>query len=223
MVTGGSVPAGPAAASSRKAADGRDGEKGVEDAERGQDRRERPAGGEQEGGRRHGGMVVVGSRPGQARPSELLPCPDSVQGCGELPVSGQDAGQFCRSDPVSEPSVLPLFASATCACCPTTGTCCGRRPSTTGAATARWQTPEPRDLRPRQRRHDPALRPGRRTVLLTRQFRYPAYVNGHPDGLLIEAAAGLLDDDDPEARDPARGRGGDRVASARSSTSSTPS
>jgi nudix-type nucleoside diphosphatase (YffH/AdpP family) len=40
--------------------------------------------------------------------------------------------------------------------------------------------------------------PDRRTVLLTRQFRYPAYVNGHPDGRLIEAAAGLLDDDDPE-------------------------
>ena len=39
---------------------------------------------------------------------------------------------------------------------------------------------------------------GRRTVLLTRQFRYPVYVNGHPDGLLIEAAAGLLDDDTPE-------------------------
>jgi nudix-type nucleoside diphosphatase (YffH/AdpP family) len=39
--------------------------------------------------------------------------------------------------------------------------------------------------------------PDRRTVLLTRQFRYPAYVNGHPDGMLIEAAAGLLDDDDP--------------------------
>lgn len=38
----------------------------------------------------------------------------------------------------------------------------------------------------------------RATVLLTRQFRYPAYVNDHPDGLLIEAAAGLLDDDDPE-------------------------
>lgn len=33
----------------------------------------------------------------------------------------------------------------------------------------------------------------RRTVLLTRQFRYPAYVNGHPDGLLIEAAAGQID------------------------------
>jgi nudix-type nucleoside diphosphatase (YffH/AdpP family) len=37
----------------------------------------------------------------------------------------------------------------------------------------------------------------RRTVLLTRQFRYPAYVNGHPDGMLIEAVAGLLDGDDP--------------------------
>jgi nudix-type nucleoside diphosphatase (YffH/AdpP family) len=40
--------------------------------------------------------------------------------------------------------------------------------------------------------------PARRTVLLTRQFRFPAYVNGHPDGMLIEAAAGLLDDDDPQ-------------------------
>ncbi|MGJ6968225.1 NUDIX domain-containing protein [Streptosporangium sp. G11] len=39
---------------------------------------------------------------------------------------------------------------------------------------------------------------GRETVLLTRQFRYPVYVNGHPDGLLLETAAGLLDDDDPE-------------------------
>jgi nudix-type nucleoside diphosphatase (YffH/AdpP family) len=38
----------------------------------------------------------------------------------------------------------------------------------------------------------------RRTVLLTRQFRYPVYVNGHPDGMLLEAAAGLLDDDSPE-------------------------
>jgi nudix-type nucleoside diphosphatase (YffH/AdpP family) len=37
-----------------------------------------------------------------------------------------------------------------------------------------------------------------RTVLLTRQFRYPAYVNEHPDGMLIEAAAGLLDADDAE-------------------------
>jgi nudix-type nucleoside diphosphatase (YffH/AdpP family) len=39
----------------------------------------------------------------------------------------------------------------------------------------------------------------RRTVLLTRQFRYPAYVNGSPDGLLVETAAGLLDDQDPES------------------------
>jgi nudix-type nucleoside diphosphatase (YffH/AdpP family) len=38
----------------------------------------------------------------------------------------------------------------------------------------------------------------RGTVLLSRQFRFPAYVNGHPDGMLIETAAGLLDDDDPE-------------------------
>ncbi|WP_270354134.1 NUDIX domain-containing protein [Microbacterium testaceum] len=37
----------------------------------------------------------------------------------------------------------------------------------------------------------------RRTVLLTRQFRYPVYVNDHPDGMLVETAAGLLDDDDP--------------------------
>jgi nudix-type nucleoside diphosphatase (YffH/AdpP family) len=39
----------------------------------------------------------------------------------------------------------------------------------------------------------------RRTVILTRQFRYPAYVNGCDD-LLIEAAAGLLDDETPEVR-----------------------
>ncbi len=38
----------------------------------------------------------------------------------------------------------------------------------------------------------------RRTVLLTRQFRFPAYVNDHPDGQLIETAAGLLDDQDPD-------------------------
>jgi nudix-type nucleoside diphosphatase (YffH/AdpP family) len=38
----------------------------------------------------------------------------------------------------------------------------------------------------------------RGTVLLSRQFRFPIYLNGHPDGLLIESAGGLLDDDDPE-------------------------
>jgi nudix-type nucleoside diphosphatase (YffH/AdpP family) len=36
-------------------------------------------------------------------------------------------------------------------------------------------------------------------VMLTRQFRWPAYANGHPDGMLLEAPAGLLDDDHPEA------------------------
>ncbi|PYE88975.1 NUDIX domain-containing protein [Phyllobacterium leguminum] len=41
--------------------------------------------------------------------------------------------------------------------------------------------------------------PARRTVLLTRQFRFPAYVNGY-DELLIEAAAGLLDEASPEER-----------------------
>ncbi|MDX3695598.1 NUDIX domain-containing protein [Streptomyces europaeiscabiei] len=36
----------------------------------------------------------------------------------------------------------------------------------------------------------------RETVLLTRQFRYPVYVNGHPDGMLIETPGGLLDEED---------------------------
>jgi nudix-type nucleoside diphosphatase (YffH/AdpP family) len=38
----------------------------------------------------------------------------------------------------------------------------------------------------------------RRTVVLTRQFRLPTYVNGNGSGMLIEACAGLLDADDPE-------------------------
>src|SRR5450432_1585575 len=38
-----------------------------------------------------------------------------------------------------------------------------------------------------------------RTVVLVKQFRYPAYVNGCDD-LLIEAAAGLLDNASPEVR-----------------------
>jgi nudix-type nucleoside diphosphatase (YffH/AdpP family) len=37
-----------------------------------------------------------------------------------------------------------------------------------------------------------------RKVILTRQFRMPTYINGNPDGMLIEACAGLLDKDDPE-------------------------
>ena len=37
------------------------------------------------------------------------------------------------------------------------------------------------------------------TVVLTRQFRMPTYVNGNEDGMMIEACAGLLDGDHPEA------------------------
>jgi nudix-type nucleoside diphosphatase (YffH/AdpP family) len=37
------------------------------------------------------------------------------------------------------------------------------------------------------------------TVVLVRQFRYPPYINGHDD-LMIEAAAGMLDDASPETR-----------------------
>src|ERR1700761_7629608 len=39
----------------------------------------------------------------------------------------------------------------------------------------------------------------RRTVILVKQFRYPAFVAGHDD-LLVEAAAGLLDNASPEER-----------------------
>ena len=39
----------------------------------------------------------------------------------------------------------------------------------------------------------------KRSVILTRQFRYPVFVNGH-HGLLIEAPAGLLDQTSPEER-----------------------
>jgi nudix-type nucleoside diphosphatase (YffH/AdpP family) len=38
----------------------------------------------------------------------------------------------------------------------------------------------------------------RGTVILTRQFRLPTYVNGNASGMLIEACAGLLDRDNPE-------------------------
>ncbi|MDQ1213974.1 GDP-mannose pyrophosphatase NudK [Pantoea anthophila] len=36
------------------------------------------------------------------------------------------------------------------------------------------------------------------SVVLTRQFRIATYVNGNDNGMLIEACAGLLDDDTPE-------------------------
>lgn len=39
----------------------------------------------------------------------------------------------------------------------------------------------------------------RRSVIMTRQFRYPAFVN-HYDELMIEVPAGLLDEADPETR-----------------------
>lgn len=37
-----------------------------------------------------------------------------------------------------------------------------------------------------------------KTVILTRQFRMPSFINGNADGMLIEACAGLLDKDNPE-------------------------
>ena len=36
------------------------------------------------------------------------------------------------------------------------------------------------------------------TVILTRQFRLPTFVNGNPTGMLIETCAGLLDDEHPD-------------------------
>lgn len=36
------------------------------------------------------------------------------------------------------------------------------------------------------------------TVVLTRQFRMPTYVNGNEDGMMIEVCAGLLGGDNPE-------------------------
>ncbi|MEP7730367.1 GDP-mannose pyrophosphatase NudK [Marinomonas primoryensis] len=38
----------------------------------------------------------------------------------------------------------------------------------------------------------------KKTVVLTRQFRLPTYVNGNHDGMLIESCAGLLDQDNPK-------------------------
>ena len=38
----------------------------------------------------------------------------------------------------------------------------------------------------------------KKTVVLTRQFRLPTYLNGNPSGMVIEACAGLLDSENPE-------------------------
>ncbi len=37
-----------------------------------------------------------------------------------------------------------------------------------------------------------------KSVILTRQFRMPTFINGNENGMLIEACAGLLDKDNPE-------------------------
>jgi nudix-type nucleoside diphosphatase (YffH/AdpP family) len=58
--------------------------------------------------------------------------------------------------------------------------------------------------------------PRRRTVLLTRQFRYPAYANDHPEPL-IEVVAGMLDENSPEEaiRREAEEEAGYRIAAPR--------
>src|SRR5215467_12387599 len=38
----------------------------------------------------------------------------------------------------------------------------------------------------------------KKTVILTKQFRLPSYINGNESGMLIETCAGLLDKDNPE-------------------------
>ncbi|MCA6120848.1 GDP-mannose pyrophosphatase [Bradyrhizobium sp. WSM 1704] len=66
-------------------------------------------------------------------------------------------------------------------------------------ANGEWQT-QLRDVF--ERGSGAALLPynlARRTVVLVRQFRFPAFANGY-DGLLIEVAAGMLEDAEPEAR-----------------------
>ena len=85
-----------------------------------------------------------------------------------------------------------------------------RRRSTIAAATANGR---PRSGEIFDRGNAATLLPynlASRTVVLVRQFRLPAYLNGHDD-LLIEAAAGMLDDETPERTDPRRGRGGNRL------------
>src|ERR1700744_4901604 len=66
-------------------------------------------------------------------------------------------------------------------------------------ANGEWQT-QPRETY--DRGNGAVLLPyhlAQRSVVLVRQFRYPAFVNGYDD-LLIETAAGLLDNESPEVR-----------------------
>ncbi|GEC71639.1 nudix-type nucleoside diphosphatase, YffH/AdpP family [Flavobacterium flevense] len=37
-----------------------------------------------------------------------------------------------------------------------------------------------------------------KTIILTRQFRLPTYLNGNESGMMVEVCAGLLDKDEPE-------------------------
>ena len=84
------------------------------------------------------------------------------------------------------------------ACSPTPGTRCGAPRSTIQGRDGEW-TEQQREVYDRGNGATILLRDETRdTVLLTRQFRLPAYLNGHPDGMLLEAPAGLLDGDDPE-------------------------
>lgn len=41
--------------------------------------------------------------------------------------------------------------------------------------------------------------PIKKTVILTKQFRMPSYLNGNSSGMMIEVCAGLLDENNPEA------------------------
>ncbi|MFD1952913.1 NUDIX domain-containing protein [Paenibacillus thailandensis] len=63
----------------------------------------------------------------------------------------------------------------------------------------------------------------RQTVILTRQFRLPTYVNGNESGLLIEACAGLLDNESAEdsIRREAEEETGYRVANVKKSAKPT--
>ncbi len=38
----------------------------------------------------------------------------------------------------------------------------------------------------------------KKTVVLTRQFRIPTFLNGNTDGMMIEVCAGILEEDNPE-------------------------
>ena len=38
----------------------------------------------------------------------------------------------------------------------------------------------------------------KQTVILTRQFRLPTYINGNKSGMMVEVCAGMLDADNPE-------------------------